>query len=403
MSAISPDFRNRDFLLDHARQIMAFYHPRAVDPRGGFYHFFKDDGTIYDAITRHLVSSTRFVFNYSEAYRYFAQQEYFEGVKHGVDFLRNIHRNSITGGYGWILRFFEGKAEIEDATNHCYGLAFVLLAYSYAFKTGLPSAKGYLEETFDLMEQRFWSEQYGLYADEATGDWETLFPYRGQNANMHSCEALIAAFEATGEVHYLKRAYVIARNITVRQAGLTDGLIWEHYHPDWSVDWEYNRNDWTNIFRPWGYQPGHLTEWAKLLLILERHKSHLEGDTDWMMVRAGELFSAALSKAWDDEYGGIYYGFAPDGTICDSDKYFWVQAESLAAAALLATRTKEGFYWDWYGRIWSYSWKHFVDHRYGAWFRILSRDNHRYSDEKSPAGKVDYHTMGACYEVLKVL
>jgi len=116
-----------------------------------------------------------------------------------------------------------------------------------------------------------------------------------------------------------------------------------------------------------------------------------------------ELFSAALAKAWDNENGGIYDGFAPDGTICDSDKYFWVQAESLAAAALLGARTKEGSYWNWYERIWSYSWKHFVDHRYGAWFRILSRDNRRYSDEKSPAGKVDYHTMGACYEVLKVL
>ena len=404
MATISSDFRNRDFLLDHVRQTMAFYHPRAIDARGGFYHFFKDDGTIYDAVTRHLVSSTRFIFNYSEAYRHFGQQEYFEAMKHGVDFLRNVHRNPVRGGgYGWVLRFFEGKAEIEDATNHCYGLAFVLLAYAHAFRLGLAAAKEYLKETFDLMEQRFWSEEHGLYADEATGDWGTLSPYRGQNANMHSCEALIAAFEATGEVHYLKRAYLIARNISVRQAGLTGGLIWEHYHPDWSVDWEYNRNDRTNIFRPWGYQPGHLTEWAKLLLILERHKGHLEGDTDWMMVRAVELFSTALTKAWDNENGGIYYGFAPDGTICDSDKYFWVQAESLAAAALLGARTKEGFYWDWYERIWSYSWKHFVDHRYGAWFRILSRENHRYSDEKSPAGKVDYHTMGACYEVLKVL
>ena len=27
MSAISPDFRNRDFLPDHVRQTMAFYHP----------------------------------------------------------------------------------------------------------------------------------------------------------------------------------------------------------------------------------------------------------------------------------------------------------------------------------------------------------------------------------------
>src|ERR1700704_678620 len=151
MSLTSPDFRNRDFLLDHIRQTMAFYHPRAIDTRGGFYHFFKDDGTIYDAATRHLVSSTRFIFNYAEAYRQFGQQEYFQAVKHGVDFLRTIHRNPATGAYAWILKFCEGKAEIEDATNHCYGLAFVLLAYAHAFKAGLREAKGYLKETFDLM------------------------------------------------------------------------------------------------------------------------------------------------------------------------------------------------------------------------------------------------------------
>ena len=44
-----------------------------------------------------------------------------------------------------------------------------------------------------------------------------------------------------------------------------------------------------------------------------------------------------------------------------------------------------------------------VDHRYGAWYRILTPDNRKISAQKSPAGKVDYHTMGACYEVLNVL
>jgi hypothetical protein len=38
-----------------------------------------------------------------------------------------------------------------------------------------------------------------------------------------------------------------------------------------------------------------------------------------------------------------------------------------------------------------------------AWYRILTADNRKISDEKSPAGKVDYHTMGACYEVLPLL
>lgn len=121
------------------------------------------------------------------------------------------------------------------------------------------------------------------------------------------------------------------------------------------------------------------------------------------MPRAVELFDTALAKAWDHQHGGIYYGFGPDGSICDDLKYFWVQAESLATAALLAARTGESRYWTWYDKIWTYSWEHFVDHKHGAWYRILGSDNGKLTDEKSPAGKTDYHTMGACYEVLNVL
>jgi mannose/cellobiose epimerase-like protein (N-acyl-D-glucosamine 2-epimerase family) len=394
-----PDFRSRRFLLDHIQHTMAFYHPRAIDPRGGFYHFFKDDGTVYDPHTRHLVSSTRFVFNYAMAYRQFGEPEYRQAVQHGVDYLRRVHRDTKTGGYAWLL----GKDRVLDATNHCYGLAFVLLAYAHALRAGVDSAREYLAETFELMERRFWSASAQLYADEASPDWSQLSPYRGQNANMHSCEALLAAFEATDDQRYLDRATVLARNITVRQAALAHGLVWEHYHEDWSVDWDYNRDDKSNIFRPWGYQPGHLTEWAKLLLILDRHRAYLSGASEWLLPRAIELFDAALERAWDGEHGGIVYGFAPDGSVCDGDKYFWVQAESLAAAALLADRTGQGKYWSWYDRIWEYGWRYFVDHDHGAWYRILTRDNRKYSDEKSPAGKTDYHTMGACYEVLNVV
>jgi mannose/cellobiose epimerase-like protein (N-acyl-D-glucosamine 2-epimerase family) len=175
-------------------------------------------------------------------------------------------------------------------------------------------------------------------------------------------------------------------------------LVWEHYDASWNVDWDYNRDDPKHLFRPWGYQPGHQTEWAKLLLILERHRP-----AEWLLPTARHLFDSAMQRAWDAEYGGICYGFTPDRTICDGDKYFWVQAESFAAAALLAARSGDERYWDWYDRIWAYSWQHMVDHRYGAWFRILDQRNEKYDDKKSPAGKTDYHTMGACYEVLNMV
>jgi mannose/cellobiose epimerase-like protein (N-acyl-D-glucosamine 2-epimerase family) len=395
-----PNFRSPAVLLDHARHTMRFYHPRAVDPAGGMYHYFKDDGTVYDAAHRHLVSSTRYVFTYAMAYRHFKDPAYLEGARHAVRFLREAHRAPDGSGYAWML---DGR-QVEDGTQHAYGLAFVLLAYAHATMAGIDEARGWIGETFELLEKRFWDAEAGLYADEASQDWRVLSSYRGQNANMHAVEALLAAHQATGERRYLERAYTVADNITRRQAARCGGLIWEHYDEQWQPDWRFNIDDPENLFRPWGYQPGHFTEWAKLLLQLEaRGAGVLEQDLDWLLPTAERLFGVALEKGWDAEHGGVCYSLAPDLTVCDAHKYFWVQAESAAAAAMLAQRTGKAAYWDWYERLWAYSWTHFVDHQYGAWFRILDRENRKLSDEKSPAGKVDYHTMGACYDIVAVL
>lgn len=115
------------------------------------------------------------------------------------------------------------------------------------------------------------------------------------------------------------------------------------------------------------------------------------------------MFDEALKQAWDQDHGGVFYGFDPVGQVCDADKYFWVQAESIAAAAILAQKTGDQAYWHWYDKLWAHAWEHFVDHEHGAWYRILTRENTKYDNLKSPAGKTDYHTMGACYEVLRRL
>lgn len=140
-----------------------------------------------------------------------------------------------------------------------------------------------------------------------------------------------------------------------------------------------------------------------MLLQLESKREALGQDVSWILPTASKLFQVAVRRGWDAEHGGLCYSLAPDLTVCDADKYFWVQAESMAAAAMLAARTGDRVYWDWYERLWAYSWTHFVDHEHGAWYRILDRNNRKLSDEKSPAGKVDYHTMGACYDIVKVL
>lgn len=392
-----PDFTQDEFLHQHIRDTLAFYEPNIDDPNGGFYQNFLDNGDVYDKQTRHLVSSTRFVFNYARAYLTFGNPEYLQRVNSGIDFIRDAHFNEQHKSYGWLLKVDDGKVKTLDDNNHCYGFAFVMLAYSWAIRAGHLQASTYLEETWQTMEKVFWDPENELYRDEFDVTLSIDSGYRGQNANMHTCEALIAAYHATKQQKYRDRALQVANSIVNKQASLTDGLIWEHFKTDWSVDLEYNKDDPKNLFRPWGFQPGHQTEWAKLLVML-----HQISPKDWLLARAQELFDQALLNAWDTQNKGISYGFDLNNKVCDGDKYFWVQAESFAAAGYLYAYTKNDKYLNWYIKIWQYSWEHMVDHKFGAWFRILTNDNQKMEVNKSPIGKTDYHTMGACYDVISL-
>jgi mannose/cellobiose epimerase-like protein (N-acyl-D-glucosamine 2-epimerase family) len=394
---MTPDFADRDFLRDHALWVMNFYGEQALDPTGGFFHYFLDDGRVYERHRRHLVSATRFVVTHAVAYELSGDPVFRDRAAHALRFLEQAFRDRNTDGYHWLVRWQDGRSTPLDSTRHMYGLAFVMLAAARAARIGVDGATPVLYRAFELAERRFFEPAAQLYADEATPDWEVSL-YRGQNANMHACEALIAAFEATQDSRFIERAEALAESVTVRLARFGDGDIWEHYRPDWSPDWDYNRHDDTNIFRPWGYQPGHLTEWAKLLCQLDGHRP-----SAWHLPRAVALFDRAWSVAWDRVHGGMHYGFAPDGSICHPAKYHWVQAETFAAAGLLAARTGESRFVSAYLEQWRYCWEHFVDHEQGAWFRILTPDNFNLTREKSPAGKVDYHDIGACYDVWRAL
>ncbi len=382
------------FLKQHCRDIFAFYDKRVIDPSGGYFHNYLDNGDYFDPGFKQLVSSARIIVNYARGYKTLNEPKYADMALHGLTFLENVHWRENKQGYAWTLQ----GDEPLDMTQQNYGYAFVLLAYAAVHKAGIKNTEKEMARVFYLMESRFWQAEFGLYADEISPEG-ALSAYRGQNSNMHTCEAMISAYEATGDMVYLSRAQCIADNVTERQAGQTKGLIWEHYTETFETDWDYNRNDPKNLYRPWGFQPGHQTEWAKLLVALHRLAPNSE-----YVNRAKFLFDTAFSIAWDGEHGGLVYGFDQQDKWCDDDKYFWVQAESFAAAAMLFQETNEDKYLDAYHTLWTYSWQHFVDHQYGAWFRLLHRDNTKTSNEKSSAGaKCDYHTLGACFDVLAKL
>eukprot|EP00928_Gymnodinium_smaydae_P021450 TRINITY_DN18368_c0_g1_i1.p1 TRINITY_DN18368_c0_g1~~TRINITY_DN18368_c0_g1_i1.p1 ORF type:complete len:409 (+),score=70.12 TRINITY_DN18368_c0_g1_i1:65-1291(+) len=396
LSKFKPDnFFSKEFLIHHIEDIVSFYEPRCVDSTGGFFQSFYIDGTRFNERFRQIVSSTRMVINFMMVGKLLGRQDLIKMGKHGLDYLENVHYVASEKRYAFAVR----DHKPEDMTEQAYGYAFVLAAHAAAVAAkAVPDDSG-VKKVFDILEEKFWLPEHGAYLDTISADGVVDNSYRGQNSNMHMCEAMIAAYEATKDKRYLDRATILAKTFTQKLAAKADGYIWEHYTVNFEVDWEYSKNDPTNIYRPWGFQPGHQNEWAKNLLNINRYTPQ-----SWMVERAKELFDGSWKLAWDAEHGGLVYGFGPDKKWCDAEKYFWVQGESMATAALLYQATKDPKYVEQYVHLWHYCWEHWVDHEHGAWIGFkMTRDNKRVSEEKAIAGgKCDYHTMMSCIEALRV-
>lgn len=389
-------FESSDFLNNHIQSTLAFYDPIIFDQKGGqkdgFRGCFLDTGESYDPDARSLVGSARYVLNYATAYRFYGETKHRDWAEWGLNFLTESHKQE-NGHYAWLLK----GQKIVDFRVMAYGHAFVLLATASCLRAGIQTASTPLYDIYDFLETYFWDETVGAYFDERDNSLEVLSPYRGQNANMHMCEALLEAWKATGDVTFLDRAEHLANLFAFTLAEQSNGKIWEHYTENWKVDMTYNIDQPNDRYKPWGFQAGHQTEWSKLLMIIYAERQ----DEKWLS-KAKSLYDQAMEMGWDDEFGGIFYGVGPDGKVCAPEKYFWVQAESFAAAWRLYDATGEEKYLRDYHRIWRWSWDNMIDHQYGAWFRVRNRDGSAMGNQKSPLGKTDYHTMGACWDVLSV-
>jgi mannose/cellobiose epimerase-like protein (N-acyl-D-glucosamine 2-epimerase family) len=378
----NPDHRR--WLRGEADALLRFFETESLNPAGGF-HALDDAGhAIKSEATRPLHATTRLVHCFAIAHL-LGRPGAGDFVDHGMDALLNRHRDAKNGGYFWSFDD-EGPRETDKLA---YGHAFVLLAASSAKIAGHPAADRLLADVSEVLERRFWEPAHGASAEEFSADWSPLSAYRGQNSNMHLAEALMAAFEATGERLYLDRAGSIADLILRRMAGSNDWRVPEHYHADWTIDRDYKGSD---MFRPYGTTPGHWLEWARLALQLWALGGRR---VEWLPAAARSLFAQSIGSGWDAARGGFYYTVDWSGRPLIRDRIWWPCCEGIGAAAFLVGQGREALYEDWYRRIWGFASRHLLDRRNGGW--RLQLDDSLAPVERYFVGKPDlYHALQAC-------
>ena len=154
---------------------------------------------------------------------------------------------------GW-ARLLTRQGEIKDPTPDLYDIAFVLFGLAWRYRLTKDAAVLQLaHETLDFVQRKMRGPHGGF--------WQWLPPTgpRLQNPHMHTIEASLALFDATGERRFLDQA----REIAV----LFDGALF-----DCRTLGERFTEDWRRIAGDEGrvLEPGHHFEWAWILAQYQR-------------------------------------------------------------------------------------------------------------------------------------
>lgn len=307
-------------------------------------------------------------------------------VAHGLAALDGPFRDRRYGG--WFTAIEEHSDEPALEHKWAYPHTFVILAASSATVAGVSGARALLDEALEVFTARFWEKEHGAPAEEWDRTFSTLSPYRGANSAMHGVEALLAAADATGDESWARKARQTCELI-IRNAQAYEWRLPEHYDAWWNADLDHNADQPKDPFKPYGAQPGHSFEWARLLV-------HL-GPGDEAFINAAEhLFHRAVEDAWAvDGQVGLVYTVDWAGEPIVRNRLHWAVCEAMAAAAVLGQATQVQEYPTWLNRFWRYVQDHHLDTQEGSWHHELSPDLAPTTAIRP--GKADiYHAVQAC-------
>ena len=249
-----------------------------------------------------------------------------ELAERGIASLATDFYDAKNGGFFSVAQGFG-----DSGAKSAYDTSFVLLAASTAHGLDIPGSQSLTDQAVNVLFDRFWREDLGIFANSFNRDFSVEEPYLGANANMHAVEALISASEATGDPSLLDRALDISDFIVNQHARSRDWMMPEHFDQEGTVDPSFNEQNPADEFRPYGVTIGHLFEWSRLLL--ELHGNGLPRAT-WVPDAARNLYEQAKATGWAaDGHEGFVYTLDWDKNPVVTQRLMWVVAEAISAAA----------------------------------------------------------------------
>lgn len=377
--------------------ILPFWMAHTIDQKnGGFYGEISNDLVINPHATKGALLNARILWTYAAAYRKYKDPAYLGMAQYAYHSLIHYFWDESHAGLYWEISA-EGKP--INKRKQIYGQAFGIYALSEFYAaTGNQQALEQAVTIFHSIEKYSFDRVHGGYFEALSQDWQPIEDVRlssldmnekkSQNTHLHILEAY------TNLLRVWRDSSLIQQHMALIDVMLNKITNVDTYHLILFLD-----EDWTPKSDHVSY--GHDIEASWLLF----EAAEVLGDEN--LLSQIQLRSIAMAQAVYDEGldtdGALFYESTPDGTFV-TRKSWWPQVEAAVGFLNAYQLSKQTHFLDAALKNWDFIEKHFVDRKYGGWYRFANHDapEHR-SEPKVSFWKCPYHNSRACMELISRL
>lgn len=366
---------------------LPFWFPRSLDAEHGGYLLMRDrDGSLIDDDKAVWIQG-RFAWLLATLYNQVeAREEWLEGARSGIDFLRNYCFDTDGRMFFHVAR----NGSPIRKRRYFFSETFAVLALAaYAKATGDAEVA---EEARRLFGKCL---QYATTPGLLPPKFADTRPTKGIGVPMILINTAQQLRDTIGDprcdswidrwIEEIARDFVKDDLRCVMEQVSAEGQVLDH------ID--------TRTLTP-----GHAIEGAWFIL---HEAAHRDGDKD--LLRLGcNMLDYMWERGWDTEYGGMFYFrdvyHRPVQEYWQDMKFWWPHNETIIATLLAYTLTGEDKYAEWHDKVHTYAYEHFHDKAHGEWFGYLRRDGTLAQTAKGNLFKGPFHLPRQelyCWQLLK--
>jgi N-acylglucosamine 2-epimerase len=373
----------RDNLLE---DVIPFWMRHSVDrEQGGYFTCLDTEGKVYDT-DKFMWLQCRQIWCFAMLYnKVERKQAWLDLALHGAKFVLQ-HGRDQEGN--WYFSLDRGGRPLVHPYN-IFSDCFATMAFGQLYlATGDDYYAKVARDTFYHIVRR---------SNNPKGGWskqvEGTRPLTGFSLPMILCN-LVMEIETLLPPELFRRTIAEGIDAVMNRFYQPElGLILENVLPDGG------RSD---SFEGRLINPGHGIEAMWFIMDLAE-RQHISG----LAEKATAITLSTLERAWDNQYGGIFYfmdvhGYPPQQLEWDQ-KLWWVHIETMISLAKGYLHTGDRRCWEWFEKVHAYSWEHFADARHGEWFGYLNRRGEVLLPLKGGKWKGCFHVPRGLYQLWKTM